>query len=224
MNTVDSSNSIGDNLSKNEWSSDNRAMTYLKKADSIPHRSEGEDVLYDYLPKDVKRVLDLGTGDGRLIRLLKAKRPNIKAVAIDVSPVMLNEVRKQFASDSCVEVIEHDLSNPLPNIGYFDAVVSSFAIHHLTHERKRSLYQEIYDILYPKGIFCNLDNVASPSEKHHIKFLYKIGFTPETASKSDHLLSMEKQLEWLKEIGFVDVDCYWKWLEMALLIGYKCEA
>ena len=32
---------------------------------------------------------------------------------------------------------------------------------------------------------------------------------------------METQLAWLKEIGFVDADCYWKWLEMALLIGYK---
>ncbi len=73
----------------------------------------------------------------------------------------------------------------------------------------------------PEGVFCNLDNVASPSEKHHVRFLYAIGFTPETESKSDNLLSMETQLTWLKEIGFKDVDCYWKWLEMALLIGYK---
>jgi tRNA (cmo5U34)-methyltransferase len=92
------------------------------------------------------------------------------------------------------------------------------SMHHLTPDRKYSLYKEIYDILNPNGIFCNLYSVSLPSEKHHICFLYAIGFTPETESKSDNLLSMETQLGWLKNLGFKDVDCYWKWLEMALMI------
>jgi tRNA (cmo5U34)-methyltransferase len=145
----------------------------------------------------------------------------MRAVAMDVSPIMLESVKSNFANDYSVQIIEHDLGNPLPNIGCFDAVISGFTIHHLIHERKRSLFKETYDMLNPKGIFCNLDNVASTFEKHHIRFLYEIGFAPETESKSDNLLPMEIQLEWLKEIGFKDVDCYWKWLEFALLIGYK---
>jgi tRNA (cmo5U34)-methyltransferase len=32
---------------------------------------------------------------------------------------------------------------------------------------------------------------------------------------------MTPQLDWLREIGFVDVDCHWKWLELALLCGAK---
>ena len=158
--------------------------TYLNVADTIPHRSEGESVLIEHLPEDTKRILDLGTGDGRLIRLIKVNRPEIEAVAIDVSPTMLKSAREHFANDSKVKIIEHDLSQPLPDVlGYFDAVVSSFAIHHLRHERKREFYEEIYDIVNPTGVFCNLEHVASPSVELHVRFLKAIGYSPETEDR-----------------------------------------
>jgi ubiquinone/menaquinone biosynthesis C-methylase UbiE len=133
--------------SAKEWSSPQNALAYLNVADSLPHRSEGESVLIDHLPENTKRILDLGTGDGRLIKLIKANHPDIEAIALDVSPTMLKSARDHFAGDSRVEVIEHDLSQPLPDLGYFDAVVSSFAIHHLKHEHKHALFEEIYDII-----------------------------------------------------------------------------
>ena len=43
----------------------------------------------------------------------------------------------------------------------------------------------------------------------------------ELKNKSNKLLPMKTQLAWLIEIVFVDADCYWEWLERALLIGYK---
>jgi tRNA (cmo5U34)-methyltransferase len=208
--------------SAKEWSSPQNALAYLNVADNLPHRSEGESVLIDHLPENTKRVLDLGTGDGRLIRLIKANRPDIEeAVALDVSPTMLKSARDHFACDSSVEIINHDLSQHLPDLGYFDAVVSSFAIHHLKHDRKHELYEEIYDIVNPTGVFCNLEHVASRSVNLHVRFLDAIGYTPEKEDKANRLLPMEVQLGWLRDIGFVEVDCYWKWLEMALLIGYK---
>ena len=208
--------------SAKEWSSPQTALAYLNVADNLPHRSEGEAVLIDHLPKNTKRVLDLGTGDGRLIRLIKANRSDIEeAVALEVSPTMLNSARDHFSDDSGVNIVNHDLSQPLPDLGYFDAVVSSFAIHHLKHERKHELYEEIYDIINPTGVFCNLEHVALPSVELHVRFLNAIGYTPEKEDRANRLLPMEIQLGWLRDIGFVEVDCYWKWLEMALLIGYK---
>ncbi|MGB7955534.1 MAG: class I SAM-dependent methyltransferase [Candidatus Nitrosopolaris sp.] len=207
--------------SAKEWSGSQHAIEYLSVADKLPHRSEGESVMIDHLPENTKRVLDLGTGDGRLIRLIMENRPDIEAVALDVSPTMLKSARDHFANDPRVKITEHDLSQPLPDLGYFDAVVSSFAIHHLKHERKRELYEEIYDIINPTGVFCNLEHVASPSVELHVKFLKSIGYTPEKEDRANRLLSMETQLDWLRDTGFVEVDCYWKWLEMALLIGYK---
>ena len=208
--------------SAKEWSSPQHALAYLNVADNLPHRSEGEAVLIDHLPENTRRILDLGTGDGRLIRLIKVNKPDIEeAVALDVSPTMLKSARDHFANDSRIKIIEHDLSQPLPDLGYFDTVVSSFAIHHLKHERKRELYEEIYDILNPTGLFCNLEHVTSPSVQLHIRFLKAIGYTPEKEGGVNKLLPMEIQLGWLRDIGFVEADCYWKWLEMALLIGYK---
>ena len=198
---------------KNEWSTTQHALAYLNVADHLPHRTEGEAVLLDHVVKDVARILDLGTGDGRLIKLLKVDRPNVEAVAIDTSPTMLKSAREHFAKNPDVKIVNHDLSLPLPDFSYF--------VHHLDHKLKRSLYEEIYNILTPTGVFCNLEHVASPSMELHIRFLNAIGYTPKTESKSDKVLPMETQLDWLREIGFVDVNCYWKWLEMALLIGYK---
>ncbi|MGB6591036.1 MAG: class I SAM-dependent methyltransferase, partial [Candidatus Nitrosopolaris sp.] len=100
--------------SAKEWSSPQTALAYLNVADNLPHRSEGESVLIDHLPQNTRRVLDLGTGDGRLIRLIKMNRPDIEAVALDVSPTMLKSARDHFAGDSRVKITEHDLSQPLP--------------------------------------------------------------------------------------------------------------
>ena len=206
---------------EDEWKSIQHALEYLQRADSIPHRTEGERVLLDHVPLSTKTILDLGTGDGRLLALLRIDRPRIKAVALDFSPPMVEMARKRFADDPLIKVIAHDLNNPIRKLDHFDAVVSSFAIHHLPHERKRSLYVEAFDLLNPGGVFCNLELVSSPTQKMHEKFLHEIGLTIETEDRSNKSLDVETQLEWLRHDGFIDVDCYWKWLEYALLIGVK---
>lgn len=205
----------------NLWTSREHVRDYLERADSISHRAEGEAALLEFIPSHARRILDLGTGDGRLLALVRSRQPDTDAVAIDFSPAMLEAVRQRFAPDSRVAVAPHNLDQPLPALGEFDAVISSFAIHHLVDERKRTLYAEIYQLLNPAGIFCNLEHVSSPTSRLHEEFLERIGFTVQTEDPSNKLLDTETQLGWMREIGFVDVDCHWKWRELALLAGRR---
>jgi ubiquinone/menaquinone biosynthesis C-methylase UbiE len=205
----------------NLWTSSEHVSDYLERADQISHRTEGEAVLMEFIPASTQRILDLGTGDGRLLALVRQRHPDTEAVAVDFSPAMLQAVRKRFAGHSRVTVVDHNLDSPLPVLGKFDAVISSFAIHHLVHDRKRALYAEIYKLLNAGGVFCNLEHVASPTPRLHEEFLLRIGFTVETEDPSNKLLDAETQLGWLREIGFADVDCQWKWRELALLTGTR---
>ena len=205
----------------NLWTSTEHVRDYLERADSISHRREGESSLLEFVPTKAHRILDLGTGDGRLLALVRREYPETEAVAVDFSPAMLEAVRKRYDGDRSVRVVAHNLDDALPDLGKFDAVISSFAIHHLVHERKRELYDEIFRVINPGGVFCNLEHVSSPTPRLHDEFLRGIGYTAETEDPSNKLLDFETQLAWLREIGFVDVDCHWKWRELALLAGRK---
>ncbi len=206
-----------------EWHTIEHALRYLSRADKLPHRTDAEKVLFDQIPEGTKRVLDLGTGDGRTLSLVKLTFPNIEGVALDFSDAMLEKAKKRFANDSTIKVVKHDFSLPLPmqQLGYFDAIVSSLAIHHLEDSRKKQLYGEVFQLLNSQGVFCNLEHVASATPSLHLKFIEQIGWTPETEDPSNKLVDVETQLRWLREIGFADVDCNWKWFEVALLVGYK---
>jgi tRNA (cmo5U34)-methyltransferase len=205
----------------NEYASAEHALRYLARAGRIPHRTEGEAVLLEFVPRDARRILDLGTGDGRLLALLRIDRPDAQGIALDFSPTMLAAARERFHGDKQIEVIEHNLDDLLPDLGRFDAIVSSFAIHHCTDARKRALYGEIYSALSAGGMFLNLEHVAPATPELHARFLHSLGITPSEEDPSNRLVSVETQARWLREIGFQDVDCHWKWLELALLGGIK---
>ena len=68
----------------NKWTSKKHVETYLSRP-KRPHDEEIKNALLEQIPETVKRVLDLGTGDGRLLTIVKQKNPNAQGVALDFS-------------------------------------------------------------------------------------------------------------------------------------------
>lgn len=203
----------------NLWSRADHARSYLTRAAGQGWREEAYAHLLEIVPTTPRRVLDLGCGDGEIIARVLDARPGTTGLACDFSAEMLERARRRFADEPRVDVVEHDLDDPLPDEwGSFDLIVSAFAIHHLVDARKRALYAEVFAALEPGGMFCNLEHVASPTPELHAAFLAAVGGDEDPSNK---LVEVEPQLDWLRAIGFEQVDCFYKWREIALLAGVK---
>lgn len=175
-------------------------------------------MLLEALPTRVDRFLDLGTGDGRMLALVRSHHPDALAVGLDSSEAMLARAAERFGNDPLVELRVHDLVHPLAESGPFDAVVSGLAIHHLEDPRKRQLFAEVRSLLARGGVFANLDLFAPASQRLHERFRREIGRSED--DPSDHLAGLSEQLNWLRDAGFGEVDCHFKWLELALMVAY----
>jgi tRNA (cmo5U34)-methyltransferase len=203
----------------NSWVDADKAAEYLGRADTLPHRREGEGVLVRDLDGALPgRILDLGCGDGRLTALALAVYPESTALCVDMSPPMLAAAQERFADDERVELVTHNLDDPLPFDGPFDAILTSLAVHHVTDERKVTLYPEIAQLLAPGGVFCNLEIVRSPTQALHDQWRDEMGARDDPA---DRLADMTSQLTWISAAGLENVDCIWKWRSLALLRGER---
>jgi tRNA (cmo5U34)-methyltransferase len=203
----------------NSWTDGAKTKEYLTRADTLPHRGEGEGVLVRDLGSSLPgRVLDLGCGDGRLTALVLEAYPESTATCIDMSQPMLEAARERFNGDDRVTLGTHDFEDTLTFDGPYDAIVTSLAVHHVTDERKRTLYAEIAALLAPGGVFANLEIVKSPTQTLHDQWRDEMGARDDPA---DRLCDMTSQLQMLNDAGLDNVDCIWKWRSLALLRGER---
>jgi ubiquinone/menaquinone biosynthesis C-methylase UbiE len=200
-----------------------------------------------FAPRPPRRVLDVGAGDALLLATVLEAYPEAEGSAVDFSPLMLEQARARLAKfGQRARAIEGDLQTPAWRTGLhgpFDTIISGFAIHHLSHERKRELYREFYDLLTEGGTFLNAEHVSSPSPRIEKMFddaaadhLYqrrsergeavtRAQVLREFLERPDRAANIcapvEDQCCWLRDIGFREVDCFWKYFELAIFGGTR---
>ena len=179
------------------------------------------------------RVLDVGAGTGLLSGLIRAQRSDLHLTLADVSEAMLAKAQQRFANDAQVDYQVADFV--LDNLkGSYDVVVSALALHHTPQSQLKAVFAKIYAALNPGGMFINADQVLgnTPENEAHYEAIWQAEVLKRGASqqdlnmaiermKADRTATLENQLDWLCEVGFQHVECWFKEYRFAVYSGVK---
>jgi len=238
-------------FSKTNWADPEFSRGYRENADIfIVERRRMLAILqsfYAHFLKDRKQtsLLDLGCGDGIVTASLAELDDSISATLVDGSEDMLAKARERLINVNNTKYIRASFQELITEgvlNRKFDLAASSLAIHHLTMEEKSALFRKIYSYLEPGGHFVNIDVILAPSETLENWYLglwqewmdeKKAAMRIEPSRFTDIIMrykqseenkpdTLEDQLKALRESGFTDVDCYYKYGIFTMYGGRKC--
>lgn len=179
------------------------------------------------------KILDLGAGTGILTELIYETYPDSEITLIDMSYDMLKLAKKKFKGISNFKYVEADYLTY--DFGQkYDIILSSLSIHHLDDSEKQFLYKKVYDSLNDDGIFINADEVLGMTPKteqiyknRENNYLESQDISQEQKNiikerrKLDKPSTMIDNMSWFEEIGYRNVDVFYKYYRYFVIYGQK---
>ncbi len=219
---------------------------------AVPEREQQLAALLCLLPfgrDEAFKILDVGCGEGIFSYAALTVFPHASVVALDGSASMREHAEALLgAFGERAEVREFTLESTdwLDAREDADCVVSSLALHHLTAEGKRRLFERAYRRLPERGALLIAD-VALPQRAEAWRLyadayddicrrqsIERTGddamFARLAAEKWNYFRypddaetpsPLSHQLGWIAEAGFEGVDCFWLQAGHAVFGGYK---
>jgi tRNA (cmo5U34)-methyltransferase len=203
----------------------------------IPRYEEIFYNLFYYIPDDIEpqQILDLGCGTGNLTEAALKYYPTAHIHALDISADRLNECKQRFPKKRNVHFHKQDFTQLDFEEESFDLIISSIAIHHIDNNAKAALYDTIYSILKPGGVFVFADQTSGITEEIYQKHIgrwkeeaLKLGSTEADwklwmrhQDAHDHHAPVTWHLGQLEAAGFEETDVIWKNIMWAIIQSRK---
>jgi 2-polyprenyl-3-methyl-5-hydroxy-6-metoxy-1,4-benzoquinol methylase len=140
-------------------------------------------------------LLDIGCGEGRIIKELELQNPNVQHTGIDISPTAI-AFANSFTTKS--NFLTHDITtSKYPD--NFDIIISCEVIEHISPEKLDSYIKNISTSLKPGGYFIFTTPTTNvPTNKKHYQH-----FTLEILKKKLQNYFLIEEVHYLNRINLV---------------------
>jgi len=234
-----------------DWREDDSSTYRDLAAVAVPRRLEMLATLIALVPfsrDESSRIVELGSGEGRLAAALLECFPRATLVALDGSDSMRKESAVRLAPfGDRARVAPFDL----PALDWWevlfgaDVVVSSLALHHLNDTKKQYVYKAIAGRISARGALLIADLIEPPhpvgrtlaaeawdanAREQAAALGAPDGFERFLDAKWNHYrfpdpidqpAQLFHHLMWLKHAGFAAVDCAWMFAGHAVFGAFK---
>ncbi len=236
------------------WSEDD-SLTYREIASvAVPRRDEMMAMLVAAVPfaaDEPVKMLELGSGDGRLAEALLTVFPRATLTALDGSESMRQETSNRlalFGDRARVAPFDVAALDWWDRMFGADLVVSSLCLHHLNDARKQYLYKAAAERLSQRGALL----IADLIDPQHLPLRRLAADQWDALAKQqadargapdlfqrfvdtrwnhfrfpdadDKPSALFHHLVWLRHAGFAAVDCCWLNAGHAVFGGFKQAA
>lgn len=217
-----------------------RVATYDQDMELMhPNRNKMVDIALEIFPFSLDeqfQALDLGVGTGYFTKQFLQKFPQANVLAIDGAQSMVNLAKVRLGQ--LVNRVKfrtgdfRQLNKLITSKNQFNAVFSSYALHHLNYDEKSIVLNKIISLLSPGGWFVNADLIISdsPLVANRIQEIRIEGIqkrTPESdkrfqtrpstknylkeleKTEGDQPITLSEDLQILNDAGFSDVSIFW---------------
>jgi tRNA (cmo5U34)-methyltransferase len=186
----------------------------------------------------------MGMGDGAITGLLLADA-QLSVTGVDNEPKMIKKARERLTADRSsgrLEIVLDDALHFLTNqpSHAFDIIASGYVLHNLIGDYRARLYDQIWRVMDPSGLFVNADKYAQTGEAHREALRWQLSrFFDVFVTRQRYDLLREWVLHYvedeaadrvmpeadaitrLNDLGFADVRIVYRRHMDAVLIAHK---